>query len=172
MTRTRSRATAKTNGTRFETAMERYLQWALDDPRIQRLRLHGAKDIGDIGNVFYRTEPVTIECKWTGTLNAAGHMREAMVEAANADGRHPWVLQKRDGTGLATLRSCGEQLAYTYDDVLADMISGETGATVRMVTDGMRVTGRARDIDVITVRQFALLLNHGLPLGPDTEATR
>ena len=46
--RKRSRKTAKDNGTRMETAVESYLQWALDDPRIQRLRLHGSKDVGDI----------------------------------------------------------------------------------------------------------------------------
>ena len=46
--RKRSRRTAKDNGTRMESAVESYLQWALGDLRIQRLRLHGSKDVGDI----------------------------------------------------------------------------------------------------------------------------
>ena len=76
--RKRSRRTAKGNGTRMETAVESYLQWALGDMRIQRLRLHGNKDIGDIGNVYWHGQPVCIEVRWTQTMDAPRHMREAV----------------------------------------------------------------------------------------------
>lgn len=95
--RKRSRRTAKDNGTRMESAVESYLQWALDDLRIQRLRLHGSKDIGDIGNVFFHGRPVCIEVKWTQTMNAPQHMREAIREAGNMDSPYPWVVQKKSG---------------------------------------------------------------------------
>lgn len=81
----RNRATAKKNGTAMETAVQDYLAWALNDMRIMRTRTHGSKDIGDIGNVFFHGEPVTIEVKWTKTMNAPEHMREAVKEAGNAD---------------------------------------------------------------------------------------
>ena len=74
----RNRATAKKNGTPKETAVQDYLAWALNDRRIMRTRTHGSKDIGDIGNVFFHGEPVTIEVKWTKTMNASEHMRLAL----------------------------------------------------------------------------------------------
>ncbi|MDU3737523.1 hypothetical protein [Bifidobacterium scardovii] len=163
----RNRRTAKDNGTRFETAMESYLRWALDDRRINRLRLHGARDIGDLGNVYFHGEPVTIECKWTAGLNATAHMREAILEAKNNDSPFPWVLQKKEGVGLANLRSQGSQLAYTLTTVLERMLTGETVATLDRVMEGCTQIGRSRDITLITVKQFALLINHGLPLEPD-----
>ena len=165
----RNRASAKKAGTEFETAMESYLRWALDDPRIMRLRLHGAKDIGDIGNVFFQGEPVVIECKNTSTLNARQHMREAIVEAGNADSPWPWVLQKKAGVGLSNIQSLGRQLAYTQVDVFDRMIVGFSTATVAAVTRDATILGRKGDIIQISVQQFALLLNHGLPLGPDVD---
>lgn len=98
--RKRSRRTAKDNGTRMESAVESYLQWALDDLRIQRLRLRGSKDIGDIGNVFFHGRPVCIEVKWTQTMNAPQHMREAIREAGNMDSPYPWVVQKKRTSAL------------------------------------------------------------------------
>ena len=56
---------SKQKGTRFETAVTEYLRWALQDERIQRLTLHGSKDIGDIGNVYFHGAPVVLECKAT-----------------------------------------------------------------------------------------------------------
>lgn len=163
----RNRKTAKDNGTRFETAMESYLQWALDDMRIRRLRLHGAKDLGDIGNVYYKGEPVTIECKWTKTLNATPHLREATVEAANQDSPYPWVLQKKAGVGLKSIHHLGQQLAYTHADVLDMMLADWQESQRRRILTGAEHVGRNRDIVLISTKQFALLLNDGLPLGPD-----
>ena len=168
MVRARNRKSAKTAGTRFETAMERYLRWALDDPRIMRLRLHGAKDVGDIGNVFFQGEPVVIECKNTQSLNARQHMREAITEAGNADSPYPWVLQKKPGVGISDVASCGMQIAYTMANVYVKMLEDIPPELAERISRDATLIGRDRDIILITVEQFALLVNHGLPLGPES----
>ena len=166
-TRKRSRRTAKDNGTRWESAMEAYLQWALDDLRIRRLRLNADRDIGDIGVVYYRGEPVTIECKWTDTLDAGPHMREAEREAGNWDSPYPWVLQKRDRVGLTGIHRLGQHMAYTRTSVLDAMLLDWDETMRRRILTGSSTIGRRHDITMISTRQFALLLNHGEPLGPD-----
>ena len=83
--------------------------------RIQRLRLHGSKDIGDIGNVYWHGRPVCIEVKWTQTMDAPQHMREAVREAGNMDSPYPWVIQKKAGVGLTSMHKLGQQHAYTTD---------------------------------------------------------
>ncbi len=110
--RKRSRRTAKGNGTRMESAVESYLQWALDDLRIQRLRLHGSKDIGDIGNVFFHGRPVCIE------------VMDAMLALS------PPYIQ-----------------AIIKPEPL----------------------GRKKTMRLITLQEFAMMLNDGLSLGPDRE---
>lgn len=165
----RNRQSAKKAGTAFESAMESYLRWALGDVRIMRLRLHGAKDIGDLGNVFFCGYPVTIECKNTATLNARQHMREAIIEAGNADSPYPWVLQKKAGVGLSNIQSLGRQLAYTKVDVFDRMTVGFSTELMARVTRDATILGRKGDIIQISTFQFALLLNHGLPLGPDSD---
>lgn len=166
---TRNRQSAKKAGTAFETAMESYLRWALGDARIMRLRLHGRKDVGDIGNVFFYGYPVVIECKNTATLNARQHMREAIVEAGNADSPWPWVLQKKAGVGLSSIRSLGQQLAYTQVDVFERMTADFSSSLIATITRDATILGRKGDIIQISTQQFALLLNHGLPLGPDLD---
>lgn len=165
--RKRSRKTAKDNGTRMETAVESYLQWALDDLRIQRLRLHGSKDVGDIGNVFFHGQPVCVEVKWTRTMNAAGHMREAVREAGNADSPYPWVVQKRDGVGITSLRGLARQHAYTRVEVLDAMLAISPPQVQAIIKPAE--LGREKDMRLITLQDLALILNSGLPLGPDKE---
>lgn len=161
----RNRATAKKNGTAMETAVQDYLAWALNDRRIMRTRTHGSKDIGDIGNVFFHGEPVTIEVKWTKTMNASEHMREAVKEAGNADSPYPWVVQKRNGIGLASLHKLGQQHAYTTPSVLEDMLGKCPAAlSARIHTEPL---GRKKQFRLITLQDFALILNSGLPLGPE-----
>lgn len=121
-------------GTVLESAVRDYLAWALDDPRVHRETLHGARDVGDIGGVVFAGEPVVIECKNTRSMDLAAHVREAEREAGNADTTLYAVVQKRPGVGIATLEGVGEQYA------------------------------------VMPLSVFARLLNHGLPLGPDSAA--
>ena len=165
--RKRSRKTAKDNGTRMETAVESYLQWALDDPRIQRLRLHGSKDVGDIGNVYWHGQPVCIEVKWTQTMDAPQHMREAVTEAGNMDSPYPWVIQKKAGVGLTSMHKLGQQHAYTVTEVMDAMLGLSPSALRARIKP--EPLGRKKTMCLITLQEFALILNSGLPLGPDTE---
>ena len=57
----------------METAVEHYLQWALNDQRIIRRRLHGSNDLGDIANIFFHGQPVCVEVKNTKLLDATKH---------------------------------------------------------------------------------------------------
>ena len=165
--RKRSRKTAKGNGTRMETAVESYLQWALDDLRIQRLRLRGRKDIGDIGNVFFHGRPVCIEVKWTQTMDAPAHMREAIREAGNMDSPYPWVAQKKAGVGLTSTHKLGQQHAYTTTEGMDAMLRLSPSALRARIKP--EPLGRKKTMCLIALQEFALMLNSGLPPGPDTE---
>lgn len=158
---TRNRRSAKKAGASFETAIAHYLSVALDDERIQRLRLHGSKDVGDIGNVYYRGEKVTVECKNTTRHDYWKHYMEAVTEAGNNDSPYPWVVQKKPGVGIATLTGCSLQHAFTHRDVLARM--GVDPSSVPSVS----FIGRDGVLACITVRDFASIVNHELPLGKD-----
>lgn len=165
--RKRSRRTAKDNGTRMESAVESYLQWALDDLRIQRLRLHGSKDIGDIGNVFFHGRPVCIEVKWTQTMNAPQHMREAVREAGNMDSPYPWVVQKKADVGLTSINKLGQQHAYTTPETLDAMLALSPPHIQAIIKP--EPLGRKKTMRLITLQEFAMMLNDGLSLGPDRE---
>lgn len=97
---TRSRKSAKTAGTSMETLVARYLAEVLNDDRIERRRLSGSKDRGDIAGV--RTalgERVVIEVKdYGGRLMPGPWVEEAHVEAGNDDAPVGVVVAKRRGT--------------------------------------------------------------------------
>lgn len=99
----------KQKGTAFETAVTRWLQWALGDPTIHRETLHGSKDRGDIGGVIIDGEPVTIEAKSHRRMELAEWMREAETEAGNMDGVLPVVVHKRSGVGIQSREGVGSQ---------------------------------------------------------------
>lgn len=54
---------SKAKGTAFESAVVKYLRGELGDNRIERLALHGSKDMGDIGHLFAHGSEGIIECK-------------------------------------------------------------------------------------------------------------
>ena len=60
---TRNRRSAKTAGTRFETAIAQYLAEQLDDDRIERRRLGGRFDRGDIAGLRHHGQRLVIEAK-------------------------------------------------------------------------------------------------------------
>lgn len=99
----------KQKGTAFETAVTRFLQWALDDKTIHRESLHGSNDRGDIGGVVIDGEPVTIEAKSHRRMELAEWMREAETEAGNCDGILPVVVHKRSCVGISTREGVGSQ---------------------------------------------------------------
>ena len=163
----RNRQSAKKAGTAMETAVERYLQWALDDQRIIRRRLHGINDLGDIANIFFHGQPVCVEVKNTKLLNATKHYNEAAEEAGNLDSPYPWVVQKKPHVGLSTLERIGQQLAYTDLETYHTMCALAGRFTEKFDID---LIGRSRQYVCITLENLALILNDGLPLGPEGQS--
>ena len=114
----RTRASAKAAGSRFEREVADHLAAVLDD-RIDRRVKTGAKDRGDIGGVRVHGQRVVIEAKNTARINLAGWIAEAHAEAVNDDALVGVVVHKRHGNG-----SPGDQwVTCTVDDLVA-LISG------------------------------------------------
>ena len=95
---TRSRATARKAGSSFERLVADYLRDVVDD-RIERRRLSGKGDRGDIGGLRHMTQRVVIEAKdYGGQIKASEWVREAEVERGNDDAGVGIVVAKRRGT--------------------------------------------------------------------------
>ena len=96
---TRNRKSAKTAGTRFETAIAQYLATELDDDRIERRRLAGSKDRGDIAGLRHHGQRLVIEVKdYGGRLTVGPWVEEAHTEAGNDSALCGLVVAKRRGT--------------------------------------------------------------------------
>lgn len=95
---TRTRASAKAAGARFEQAVADYLASEVDD-RIERRVKHGANDRGDISGV--RTvfgDRIVIEAKdYGGVYHVGEWLNEAEVERGNDDAVAGVVVAKRRG---------------------------------------------------------------------------
>lgn len=116
----RNRRSARSAGTRFETAVARWLAAALDDDRIERRTRNGAKDRGDISGVrTIRGARVVLECKDVARLDLPGWIREAQTEAGNDDTNIYAVVHKRRGQG-----DPGQQYVTTTLDVFAALLEG------------------------------------------------
>lgn len=96
---TRNRASAKAAGTAMETCAARYLAWVLHAPEIERRRLKGAKDQGDLAGVkTIRGGTVVIEVKdHNGSVQVKPWLDEAERERGNADAALGVVVFKRKG---------------------------------------------------------------------------
>lgn len=94
---TRSRASAKAAGTRFERLVADYLATHVDD-RIDRRVKTGNKDRGDIAGIRHMGARVVAECKDVARLNLAGWVNEADTERGNDDALIGLVVHKRRGT--------------------------------------------------------------------------
>lgn len=83
---------SKAKGTRFESDVVAYLR-ANGFPSVERRALAGTADRGDIGGV----EGVVFECKATKSIDLAGAVDEAVVEAANdgADSLPVAIVKRR-----------------------------------------------------------------------------
>lgn len=93
---TRSRASAKSAGSRFERTVADYLAAEVDD-RIDRRTRTGANDKGDIAGLRFDGERITIECKDTSRTDLAGWYTEARREADNDGALLGVVVHKRRG---------------------------------------------------------------------------
>ena len=165
----RNRRSAKTEGTRFETAVRDYLAWALQDERIMRPRLHGSKDMGDIANVCFMGQKVCIECKNTAAKAYKQHLREAAVEAGNLDAPFYFVVQKVPGIGIRSIASIGGQLAYTTPEVIRMMRREAPQDLFLNNTMNFGPLERSGFISC-SLESLALILNHGIVLGTEQES--
>jgi hypothetical protein len=96
---TRSRASAKAAGSRFERIIADYLRDTVDD-RIDRKVKTGAADKGDIGGVrALGGGRVVVECKDTAKIALGPWAAEAEVERGNDDAMVGVVIHKRHGVG-------------------------------------------------------------------------
>jgi hypothetical protein len=93
---TRSRASARQAGSRFERATADYLAEHVDD-RIDRRVKTGNKDRGDIAGLRAHGSRVTVECKDTSRIEIGTFLSEAEVERGNDDGLAGVVIAKRRG---------------------------------------------------------------------------
>lgn len=116
----RNRASAKSAGTRMETLVATYLQEHLDD-RIERRRLSGSRDRGDLSGVRHMGQRVVVEVKdYGGRLLAGPWLREAATARGHDDAGVGLVVAKRRGTTVP-----GDQFVLM---TLADLVSLMTGA--------------------------------------------
>lgn len=98
---TRSRASAKAAGTRFETLIATYLAEQLGDDRIERRAKTGAKDRGDFTGLRLRVSGAREvgEAKdYGGRVLVGEWLAEADVERRNDDAAAAVVFAKRKGT--------------------------------------------------------------------------
>ena len=126
---TRSRASAKAAGSRFERLIADCLAHLVDD-RIDRRVKTGNKDRGDIGGVRAPWGPtvdgrmppgrVVIECKDHSRLDLAGWVDQADVERGNDDAIAGLVVHKRRGHG----DPLDQYVTCTVRDIVA-LLTGE-----------------------------------------------
>jgi hypothetical protein len=115
---TRSRATAKQAGARFERIVADYLATQVDD-RIDRRVKTGTKDRGDITGIRWFGHRIVIECKDVQRTDLSGWIREAVTEAGNDDAVMGVVAHKRRGTAAP-----GEQFVTMRLEDFALLLNG------------------------------------------------
>lgn len=116
----RTRQSAKQAGARFEKIVADYLADQLDDDRIERRRLTGARDRGDIAGIRHHGQRVVIEAKdHGGRVQVGPWLNEADIERGNDDALVGIVVAKRRGTA-----DPGEQIVLM---TLADLVAVLTG---------------------------------------------
>lgn len=113
---------AKQKGTAFERAIADYLKQAMNDERIDRAPLAGAKDKGDIAGVVSPFGRVVLELKNHNRQELAVWVDEAEVERGNADALVGVVVHKRRGKGQP-----GDQYVTLTLDGLVKLLGGPIG---------------------------------------------
>ena len=116
----RNRNSAKAAGQRFETLVAAYLNRHVDD-RIERRRMSGANDRGDISGLRHMGQRIVLECKdYGGRLMPGPWVEEAHIEAGNDSALLGIVVAKRRGT-----TDPGSQFVLmTLNDLVA-LLTGE-----------------------------------------------
>ena len=94
----RSLSSAKAAGTAFETSIANYLADEIDD-RIERRRLSGKFDRGDISGLRINNKRLVVECKnYGGKILTGPWLNEAETERVNDGAIAGRVIAKRKGT--------------------------------------------------------------------------
>jgi hypothetical protein len=115
----RTLKSAKQAGATFETQIANYLADKVDD-RIERSRLQGANDRGDISGLRVYNERLVVECKnYGGRLNVTEWLKETEKERHNDNALAGFVVAKRKGTTNA-----GEQTVLMTLDSLITILNG------------------------------------------------
>lgn len=94
----RTNASARAAGARFESQVAGFLATNVDD-RVERRRLTGARDRGDLGGLKHMGQRVVIECKDTARWSPGPWLDEAELERGNDDAGVAVVVAKRHGKG-------------------------------------------------------------------------
>ena len=94
----RNRKTARDSGTRMETLVAGYLARHVDD-RIERRRLAGSKDRGDIAGLRHMGQRIAVEVKNTSRINLGAWASEAEIARGNDCAGVAMVVHKRHGKG-------------------------------------------------------------------------
>ena len=93
----RNRQSARAAGTRFETSIAAYLAEHIDD-RIERRRMTGARDRGDLSGWRYAGQRICVEAKDCARASLGPWVNEVEVERLNDDAGVGIVIAKRRGT--------------------------------------------------------------------------
>ena len=115
----RSRASAKAAGSRFERLVADYLAEHVSEFVDRRVKT-GAEDKGDIGGVRAHGQRVAVECKDVAKMNLSGWVSEAETERLNDDALVGVVVHKRRGKG-----NPGDQYVTLTLDGLVGLLTGK-----------------------------------------------
>ena len=115
---TRSRASAKAAGTRFERLIADWLRDNVSE-FIDRRAKTGNRDKGDLGGIRAHGQEVVAELKDHARFDLAGWINQADVERGNADALAGVVIFKRRGTA-----DPGDQYALMTVRDLAALLTG------------------------------------------------
>jgi len=114
---TRSRASAKSAGTRHESSVVAYLAEHVS-PLIERRRQNGNRDRGDVTGLVHMGGRIVLECKDVAKVTLGPWVNEAEIERLNDDALVGAVVHKRRGKG-----DPGDQLVtMTLRDFVALLI--------------------------------------------------
>jgi len=113
----RSRASAKSAGTRFESSIVGYLASHVS-AGIERRRPNGSRDRGDVTGLVHMGGRIVLECKDVAKVALGPWVDEAEIERLNDDALVGAVVHKRRGKGEP-----GDQLVtMTLRDFVALLI--------------------------------------------------
>lgn len=154
----------KNKGTAFETAVVRYLRWALSDERIDRMALHGNQDVGDISNVYYAGMPVVIECKNTKQPNYTKYWQQTLDEMGNADTTLGMLIRHTSGIGYRDNMHTGMQEVIVDERMLHTMLTNHSKECACDWLDRHTYLPRPR-LYSMPLYAASHWLNHSQPLG-------